>query len=185
MNLLQTPVELEKIQADLERSLSPSVLPWTPANIQMLSGYAAAHFAKDGVVDMSFANLWKAIKALKGSLTWKVAPQSQQRNVYGAESRGLKNHAQPEEKYEIPENKDARKIAQKAALTEASQAILGECVQAIQGYQGRSHSKTFAGRSVLKEMFDKTTARGPVPPDVALHLLERIKERAAKLYEEQ
>jgi len=188
MKIKQTPQELEKIQAEVAKSLEPAVFAWNlNANIQMLAGYAGTHFTtNDGLTDLSFANVRKAILALKDSLVWTVPPQSQSRPVYGAEQRGLKNHAQPREEYKPDPSKDVRALAKKAALTEASESILGDCVRAIQDYRGKTHAGSEKGRAVLRGILDKGTAGGAVTPTPAeaLHILDKIRERSRTLYDE-
>lgn len=187
MQIKQSQAELEKIMADVSQSLKPAVFVWSNANVQMISGHAAVHFATNGVIDLSFANLRKAITALRESLSWVVPPAvaAGQKPVYGAEQRGLKNHASKDDTYVIPEGKNVLENARKHALAEASATILMQCVREIESYRGTTHSGTAKGRAILKEMLDKTTRGGPgsVTPDQALHLLDQIKAKAAELYD--
>src|SRR6266404_4242395 len=104
-------------------------------------------------VDYSVENLRKCYKALRdtGVLVFSVAPKSQDpKPVLSAETKGLRNHAQPKDEYKPDPAKDVMALAKKAALTEAAEQLFGDCLREIQTYQGRTHGATSRGREVLK-----------------------------------
>ena len=187
MQLKQSAEEFDKIQSQLTEVLKPAQLDWKKnSNVLLIASWVADRFTTNGVTDASFENMRKAVYALKANLSWVVPPKSQDpRPVLSAETKGLRNHAQPQEEYKPDPSKDVIGLMRKAALTEAAEQMFGDCLREIQTFQGRTHGATARGREILKSILDKAlSGGGDLNPAVAADTLDKIKARLRTLYDE-
>jgi hypothetical protein len=169
ITIKQTQQEQDTIQKQLDAAMLPCVLDWkNENNIYMFGGYMRSHYMTNNVLDLSFGHCWAAIKTLKDSLIWVVAPhQSAQAMVTQDERSGkvIRDLRRERIEHQEQEARDARERSKKPSMHEqaadaAQRVAVNQKIETlrneIQSVRGRTHGQTFRIREELTKALEHT-----------------------------
>jgi hypothetical protein len=177
MKTKQTNEEISKILGEVIESLKPAQLvlmnearkdsalvPKLKLNVRLIDAWLEANcVGKDGVVDYSFRNLRKGISALKGQLSWMIAPQT--RGASGVQGENNK----PTRERGFVDATATRKIIQDAANKQAAErdaSVLRSVEAFCRAHTSHPHSRTFKERDQLQAEFKRLIAQKLKPAEI-------------------
>jgi hypothetical protein len=186
ITIKQNDEEQAAIQRQLDAAMLPSVLNWNDENnIHMLGGYVRARYITNGVLDLSFGNLWTAIKALKDSLVWKVAPRKSSQSTITQDERSgkiIRDLRREKQERQEQEAQDARERSTKKTLEQryedanrkgAINLAWAACREYVASYPGgRTYGERERHKEALAQILKHYTARQNGNPSECMAALQ-------------
>jgi hypothetical protein len=168
--------------AAIDKRLLPGVVAQTKQNSDLIAAYLRKNcLTKEGLIDASMDNIYKAFVALRSLLDWVTEPKKMSNKLFQMDrNTEIPNHARDNSedvKAKIKVLDDASKSRDRAE----ADAIISSAVSLAKNVSRATHSKSYALREQLQAIIDASLKKTPRPTPAqaqAIFNLVQDKERA-------
>jgi hypothetical protein len=170
--------------AAVDKRILPGVLAQTKQNADLVAAYLRKNCTtKEGLIDATADNVYKAFVALRSLLDWAVEPKKMSNKLVQMErNTEVPNHARDN-------TQDIKaKIAALDAISvkrdkEKSDGIIASAVSFAGNASRATHSKSYALRETLQSTIDSSLKKTPNPsPAQAQAILNLVQEKERATY---
>jgi hypothetical protein len=180
---VQDEAEFTRNLALVDKRILPGVLAPTKQNADVVTAYLRKNCTKDGLIDGTADNIYRAFADLRSLLDWKVEPKKMSNKLFQMErNTEIPNHARDNSedvKAKIKVLDDASKARDRAD----ADAIISSAVSLAKNVSRATHSKSYALREQLQGMIDASLKKMPMPsPQQAQAIFNLVQEKERATY---